>query len=127
VLRRRTFFSGIASESSGSKDVAWLRPDGEEMKHADWHDFERRVIGMYVPGEANDEVDELGRPVQGDTLLLLLNASSRPSHFRLPEVKGADTWELTLSTAKPGSRTIRREAVNLTPHSLNLLTLRSPG
>ena len=81
---------------------------------------------MYVPGEANDEVDEMGRPVQGDSLLLLLNSGSRPVHFRLPRVQDPAYWELTLSTGRPGSRAIRREAVNLTARSIMLLTVRSP-
>jgi glycogen operon protein len=126
VLRRRNFFSGRRAPGADVKDVSWLRPDGGEMTVEDWQDSKRRAIGMLVSGEANDEVDELGRPVQGDTLLLLINAGSRPSHFRLPEVRGPARWEISLNTVRAAGRSIRRDAVNLTAHSLMLLTLRNP-
>ena len=60
-----------------------MRPDGEEMTEDDWQDSENRTIGMLLPGRAADEVDVRGRLVESDTLLLLLNASSRrgPGHF----------------------------------------------
>jgi isoamylase len=127
VLRRRNFFSGRPVPGADVKDVSWLRPDGGEMTVEDWQDSQRRAIGMLVSGEANDEVDEFGRPVQGDTLLLLINAGSRPSHFRLPEVRAPARWEITLNTVRAGGRSIRRDAVNLTAHSLMLLTLRGPS
>jgi glycogen operon protein len=126
VLRRRSFFSGRAVHGPEKKDVMWLRADGEEMQILNWEDGDCSVLGMFVPGESNDVIDEMGHSAPGDTLLLLLNAGSRPSHFRLPNVSDSEHWELTLNTARPGTRKIHREAVNLTPHSLMLLTLRRP-
>ncbi|NIN50984.1 MAG: hypothetical protein GTN62_12885, partial [Gemmatimonadales bacterium] len=61
----------------GMKDLFWLRPDGQELTDDDWRDPDNRVLGMLIPGEATDEVDERGRFIKGDTLLLLLNASNR--------------------------------------------------
>ena len=85
VLRRRSFFSGLPLADGDGKDVTWLKPDGSEFTVDDWHDPECRALGMFVLGEAHDEVDERGRPIQGDSLLLLLNAGERPCHFRLPQ------------------------------------------
>ena len=101
---------------------AEIRPDAEEMKQEDWEDPESRVVGMLLPGEATDEVNDRGRQVHGRTLLLLLNGGTRSRAFALPSLDRPGGWEELLNTAKPGSTaTIRRPAVNLVAHSLILL------
>ena len=123
VLRRRSFFSGEAPPGRRAKDVTWLRPDGGEMKPEDWEDPKRRVLGMLVEGEASEQVDERGRPIQGDTLLVLFNAGNRPCHFRLPSLSSPGSFELALSTA-PAARRRLRDALNLVAHSVAMLTHR---
>ncbi len=81
---------------------------------------------MYIHGEGNGEVDERGRPLLSDTLLLLVNAGRRPSYFRLPDPPKPGRWEKMLNTARPGVQIVRRDAVNLAALSLILLTHRSP-
>jgi isoamylase len=127
VLRRRSFFSGLPVAGGDGKDVTWLKPDGSEFTEGDWHDPECRALGMFVLGEANDEVDERGRPIQGDSLLLLLNAGERPCHFRLPQPPAPGAWQQTINTARPGVRRIRRDALNLLARSLILLTYPGPA
>ncbi|MCS7294740.1 MAG: glycogen debranching protein GlgX, partial [Dehalococcoidia bacterium] len=74
VLRRRGFLEGRPAHN-GEKDIAWLREDGRELTDADWADPERRVIGLWLSGAAADLVDREGRPITGETLVILLNAS----------------------------------------------------
>ena len=125
VLRRRSFFSGQLVEDHGTKDVSWLKPDGSELETGEWQDPERRVLGMFVLGEAHDEVDEMGRPIQGDSLILLLNGGERPCQFQLPQLPKPGYWEQTLTTSGGGVRRVRQEALNLAAHSLILLTYRA--
>jgi len=125
VLRRRNFFSGRSEEDEAPADVLWLRPDGEEMTTGDWQDPERQVLGMLAPGNANAEVDERGRPIQGETLLLLFNAGARPRLFRLPKMPAPGIWEHTLCTHRSGVRRVRAAALNLSARSLSLLTYRT--
>src|SRR5690606_2819283 len=80
VLRRRTFLRG-----GPQADVRWLRPDGAEMTDADWFDADRQVLGMLLDGNHIGERDSRGRPLRGDTLLVLLNASAAGLHFTLPD------------------------------------------
>ncbi len=112
VLRRRSFFEG-------GKDVTWLRPDGAPMAADDWQDAERRCLGMLVHGAASEERDDRGRPVQGASLLLLLNGGDGVCTFRLPD--GA--WREEVHTAHPGRRLRPRGACELPAHSLALLRL----
>jgi isoamylase len=123
VLRRRSFFTGRAISREGVKDLAWLRPDGEEMADPDWSDAENHVLGMLIHGQATDEVDERGRPIFGDTLLLLLNGGHRSRLFTLPAMETSGVWQEVLNTARPetGARIVRTQAMNLVAHSLILL------
>jgi glycogen operon protein len=100
VLRRRTFLSG---RRPGATDVLWLRPDSQEMTDRDWADAEGRVLGVLFDGEAIPETDSHGRPIVGETLLILLNASAREVAFSLPRRKGA-AWERLIDTAQPDAK-----------------------
>ena len=105
--------------------MSWLRPDGMEMEHDDWQAAENRALAMLVPGEANSEVDERGRPIQGDTLLLLVNAGPKPTLFHLPKQPAPGTWELTLCTDMRNARRLRASALRVGRESLCLLTYRA--
>src|SRR5207253_5240261 len=59
VLRRRTFFAGRPMADGGVKDLAWIRPDGQERTDGDWGDRERQVLWMLMDGQATAQVDEL--------------------------------------------------------------------
>jgi isoamylase len=122
VLRRRDFFTGRPVGPDGHKDVTWIRPDGAEMEDADWADPATNCVGMLLPGRGSDELDERGRPIFGDTLLLLLNAGARFVPFTFPRLDAPGRWELILDTARPGltSRYLPAAAVNLTAHSTQL-------
>jgi pullulanase/glycogen debranching enzyme len=95
------------------------------MQLQDWQDPERRVLGMYIHGEGSSDVDERGRPLLTDPLLLLVNAGRRPCYFRLPELPKPGRWEKKLNTARPGVQAVRLEGLNLAALSLILLTCRA--
>jgi glycogen operon protein len=120
AFRRRRFFGGDPLHG-GRKDVTWLRADGNEMQIGDWQDPRTRVLGMLVPGEASDEMDERGRPKRGQTLLLLLNGGPHSRLFRLPVGAPASAWRELVNTARPRARRVMADGVNLVAHSLILL------
>ncbi|HET6494191.1 MAG TPA: glycogen debranching protein GlgX [Thermoleophilia bacterium] len=119
-FRRRSFLTGSAI-GEGMKDVAWIRPDGAEMMAEDWAEPDNHILGMLIPYLASDEVNIFGRPVFGDTLLLLLNGGSRSRRFQLPIVPHAGIWSQIVNTGRPGTHMIRKGSVNLMAHSLILL------
>ena len=121
VLRRRSFLTGEPIASEGPKDITWLRPDGEEMRSEDWSDPGNHILGMLLAGAATDEVDGRGRPIRGETVLLLLNGGARSRRFVLPKVAGQGPWRELINTARPGSRLVKGGTVNLVAHSLILL------
>jgi isoamylase len=123
VFRRRNFFQGRALSGSPSKDIAWLKPDGTEMTTEEWdHDF-ARCLGVYLGGDALDEVDARGRPVRDDTFIVLFNAHHDAIPFKLPAFGGG--WRVVLDTSRDGSaeeRVLEADAVyELDGRSLALL------
>jgi isoamylase len=121
VLRRRSFFHGRSVSASGGKDVTWLRPDGQEMTEGDWHDPNAHVLGMFLDGRATDDKDDRGRPIVGQTLLLLVNGGPKSRAFTLPSLESPGNWRELVNTARPGLRIVKAAAVNLAAHSLILL------
>jgi isoamylase len=124
VFRRRRFFSGGPVGEGSAKDVSWIRPGGGEMTLEDWGDPKTQWLGMLIHGEASDDVDERGRPNRGDTLLLLLNASTRAQQYVLPKLQERGSWHEAANTAQSAGRAPRRvprNGVNVAPHSLVLL------
>jgi len=56
--------------------------------------FLQRSLGMLIDGQATDETDDKGKPIRGDTMLLLVNASEVDVDFTLPE----GSWSAVVDT-----------------------------
>jgi glycogen operon protein len=124
VLRRRHFFRGQPIDDSGQKDVTWLRTDGQEMQQDDWTNPSTLTLGMLIHGDATDEVDERGRPVHGDTLLIVMNNSPTDVDFRLPRIEQRGLWAALVDTnrrADDMTQVVKSECIHLASHSLVLL------
>jgi glycogen operon protein len=121
VLRRRQFFRGQSVSSEGHKDLTWIRTDGQEMAHEQWHDPKNHVLGMLIHGEATDETDDRGRPIKGDTMLLLVNGGDQPVQFRMPHTDGQGVWLEVVDTTKDEAHEICTSETMLQPYSLQLL------
>jgi glycogen operon protein len=100
VLQRRRFFHGRSIRGSGITDVSWFMPSGKDMSDQDWTEFVR-CFGMRLAGDLIDEVDERGRRIQGETVLVLFNAHHEALGFSLPPVNPGHHWERVIDTARP--------------------------
>lgn len=99
-LRRRKFFQGRPIRGSGVKDITWLRLDGQEMTDADWAAGWQRSFGLRL-GHELGEVDEAGKLIQDDILLIALNAHHEALDMVLPTAKQDERWELVVDTDQP--------------------------
>ena len=52
-------------------------------------------------GYVFDITDEAGRPIRGDSLLILINASDETVGFRVPRAPRGQPWRFVLDTARP--------------------------
>jgi isoamylase len=100
VLRRERFFRG-RPEDALAYDLVWLRADGREMQSSDWLEQARHTIGAKLNGRKLDQVDASGRPIRGDSLLLLFNGEDTAIGFTLPETPLHQYWQLLVDTADP--------------------------
>ena len=98
VLRRRRFFQGRRIIGPDVKDIVWLNPDGREMTDQEWGQAFVRCLGMCLAGLALEEVDERGRAVVDDDLLVLLNAHHEEIPFALPALAESSGWQAILDT-----------------------------
>jgi glycogen operon protein len=101
VFQRRHFFQGRAVRGTDIKDISWLSPDGKEMTDEAWDTGFIKCLGMRLAGDIIGEVDERGRPIVGDTLLVLLNAHWEALPFTLPLHKEGQQWEMVFDTFAP--------------------------
>ncbi len=86
AFKRDRFYRGEPIDADGHKDIAWMRPDGQEMGPDDWVP-ERRTIGFFLGA----------RP----TLFVAMNAAPDDVDFSLPDLDRV-TWSLVLDTAIEG-------------------------
>ncbi|MBI1345924.1 glycogen debranching protein GlgX [bacterium] len=121
VLRRRQFFQGRPIRGSDIKDLLWLAPSGLEMTDEDWNVGFARCLGMLLTGDAIPETDARGRPIKGDTLLILLNAHHEPISFKLPVLARVQRWEMLVDTALPTPPVPRK--LRLTSYELKARSL----
>jgi isoamylase len=98
VFSRRRFLQG-RTVGDGIKEVAWLRPDGQEMTQNEWDMPFTRCVGVYLAGAAIQRVDGRGRPVRDDNFLVLFNAHHEAIPFMLPEFHAGCGWLSVLDTA----------------------------
>lgn len=100
VLTKRRFFRGATIFDSELKDLAWFRPDGQEMKKEDWEKPFARSLCCLLGGDAIAAPAEDGRRIVGDTLLVLMNAHHEPITFHLPAIEWGADWEEVVDTAQ---------------------------
>ena len=100
VFHRRHFFEGRPLRGTNIKDILWLKPDGAEMTEQEWSQDFARCLGVYLEGEALDEVDARGRPVVDDGFLVLFNAHHEPVPFTLPRLSPGH-WRPLIDTVQP--------------------------
>jgi glycogen operon protein len=95
ALRRRKFFQGRGLR--GVKDVTWFEASGYEMRDEAWNNPSVRALAIRLAGDAIDDVDDQGRPIIGDSVLILLNAGSEPAAFSVP-APSSGAWKTAAET-----------------------------
>ncbi len=113
-----------------SADVAWIGTDGKEVNDEVWNAGFIRCVGLRLDGKLIGEVNEHGEPIEGGTVLLLLNAHHEDIRFMLPAPVGEAFWEPLMDTAQfPGqlSETKGGTEYKIYGRSIALLRLTTPA
>ena len=99
IFHRRGWFQGRPIHGSGVHDVAWFKPDGEEMSEGDWETGFAKSLGVFLNGEGITAPGPRGERITDDTFYLLFNAHYEAVNFRLPDNKWGQSWSSVLGTA----------------------------
>jgi len=129
VLQRRTFFQGRDIRGAGVKDIAWLAPSGVELSDEAWQ-ADMNCFGMLLAGNAITEMDDRGRHIEGDTLMVLFNAGAERRTFVLPIAATSDRWRLELDTTDvetPSRLCVGGSSYVIESHSMAVFRLLRPG
>src|SRR5438477_6785604 len=125
VLQHSRFLVGDFIWDSQFKDLAWLRPDGEEMDPQDWQRPWISSLAVMLGGDAIRMLDGQGRRLVGDGLLVLLNAHHEPVTFSLRK-EGGDGWLLELDTDQIDKPAGEKYSGEYTVAGRALVTFRQP-
>ena len=108
VFHRRRFFQGNPIRGGDLADIAWLRPDGQEMTDHDWQVGYAKSLTVFLNGDAIPDPDPYGEQVRDDTFAVLINAHFEPLEFTLLDRRYGKRWAPVLTTANlPGWSTGR--------------------
>jgi isoamylase len=102
LLHRRNFFLGRPIRGSDTKDIIWLRADGQEMTDQDWSSTWVRSIGLFLSGHMS-VLDDDGNPLTDNSLILVLNSHHDSVSFTLPVFLPDSAWQLAFDTSNPDS------------------------
>ncbi len=115
VFRRRRFFQGRPIRGSNIEDIAWLRPDGQQMCDEDWNGGVANAIAIFLNGQGIPERGALGERITDDSFLLLINAHHQSIMFTVPDQAYGRTWEIVVDTADPLLAKARRKQSHTKP------------
>lgn len=87
LLRQTKFLHGREAGTTGIDNVTWLRPDSTEMTPEDWSSHYTKCVCLIYCG------------VDGERLVILMNAYHEPVSFTLPDPKTGHHWRMLVDTA----------------------------
>jgi isoamylase len=108
IFRRRGWFDGRELRGQDVKDLAWLKPDGNEMSEEDWTVGYAKSLAVFLNGSAIRRPGEHGEVVKDDSFYLIFNAHHDQMTFTLPDEKFGGRWVRVLDTAEDTPPELRR-------------------
>jgi glycogen operon protein len=99
AFRRRRWFRGQPVADSKVEDIAWFRPEGQEMTEENWDTGFAKSLAVYLNGLALRAVDPKGQKILDDSFYIIFNAHHEPITFMLPPADYGKQWETVLNTA----------------------------
>jgi isoamylase len=99
VFRRRRWFQGRSIRGNDVSDLAWFRPDGEQMSDEDWGVSFAKSLGVFISGDEIPSLDAAGRRISDDSFYVIFNAHWEPVEFTLPSERWGQGWSRVLDTS----------------------------
>ena len=100
VFQRRTWFHGRILAGSKVPDIAWFKPDGQEMSEEDWKSDFSKSVAVFLNGQLITSLDATGKPMRDDSFYVMFNAHHEQLAFRLTGGDWGQSWIKILDTAE---------------------------
>ena len=97
ALANISYFTGATVDDKGTKDITWVRPDGQEMTGADWGPH-AKTLSYVLAGE---RVKKDGKKADDD-FMVIMNAHNGDIEFKMPPAPNGQKWEVAFDTAHLG-------------------------
>ena len=123
LLRRDRFVHGEAQfAATGFADIEWLDDNGKPMADTDWHKSAGHFLAMLLAGDVTPAgADSAGQKTNA-TLIIVLNADSKPINFTLPETRYS--WHCVFSTMNTEPSAIAQTSQVIESRSVYLFELK---
>ena len=126
VFNRRRWFKGQPYKGVDVEDIAWFRPDGEQMTEENWRDDYAKTLGIFLNGKAIPSPGPKGEKIVDDNFFFIFNAYHDTIPFLLPTQKFGRRWIKILDTAidyfeETGELVPARKTINIEGRSIVLL------
>ncbi|MCZ6722902.1 MAG: glycogen debranching protein GlgX [Gammaproteobacteria bacterium] len=112
LLRRDRFVHGEEHFSlTGFADVEWLQADARPMSDADWQDPQRQFLAMLLAGDLSSTAGDSAGQKTNATLIIVLNADSKPVNFTLPETQYSWHCIFTTTNTEPSTTALKNQMI----------------
>lgn len=131
LLTKGRFFDGKNIKGTNIRDLVWYLPDGNELSVEDWGNNELNSLGLIMaPGNTNI-IDESKSALIENSFMILLNPTSEPIDFIIPDNQISSSWEVVFDTRPNGMNSnvlsvSIKEYYNMIKKSLVLLKPQKP-
>jgi isoamylase len=116
-FHRRHFLNGGPADSSSAQGI-WWHPSGRRVQQDEWRQHDFQAIGLILPGNRIDDLDNDGRLIEDDTFLIAYNQSNEPVALVLPT--WGERWH-ACEPFSPGGEFYQAESVHLPAYSVTVL------
>jgi glycogen operon protein len=99
IFKRRRWFQGRPLRDND--DMAWFRPDGEEMTSSDWEQGFAQAVGVFLNGGSITIPDRFGNRIIDDTFMCIFSASPLELSWTLPPERWGSSWTVKFDSSRP--------------------------
>jgi isoamylase len=98
VFCRKKWFQGQFIRGTGTEDIGWFLPDGNEMTEEHWKNSFARSLAVYLNGNGIHTPGEHGERITDDSFYVIFNAHDEPLKYKLPHKKYGNQWTKAIDT-----------------------------
>ncbi|MBR1604505.1 MAG: hypothetical protein IJ660_00165 [Alphaproteobacteria bacterium] len=96
VFNSLKLFTGEKVEENNAKDIAWMRPDAQEMEEQDWHTPYAKTIAYVLNGKSQKSGND------DDFMVMISGDDYYTVDYRLPLPPSGGQWKLIFDSSRQG-------------------------